>query len=186
MANKKNSKRIKMDKYETEEQIELKQFIKILIILIVLVVGVYFLTRIFVTKDLFNKNEENSTTTEGTINYNTTLIGNMFNKEDKEYYVLMYDTEDLQAAYYSGFISNYKKNEKPLNIYFANLSNPLNKKYVVENDDEVNINTTNFEEFKIGKIGLLKITDGKISKAITNIDEIAKELEYKKSDTSTN
>lgn len=186
MTNKKNSKRIKMDKYETEEQIELKQFIKILIILIVLVVGVYFLTRIFVTKDLFNKKEETSETTKGTINYSTTLIGNMFNKEDKEYYVLMYDTEDLQAAYYSGFMSNYKKNEKPLNVYFANLSNPLNKKYVVDNIESVNVNTTNFEEFKVKDIALIKISEGKITKSLTDVEEIAKELENKKSDTSTN
>ena len=72
MTNKKNSKRIKMDKYETEEQVELKQFIKILVVLIILVVGVYFLTRAFVTKDLFNKKEESSETTKGTINYSTT------------------------------------------------------------------------------------------------------------------
>lgn len=185
MTNKNNNKRIKMDKFETEEQVELKQFIKILIVLIILVVGVYFLTRIFVTKDLFNKKEETSETTPGSINYSTTLIGNMFNKEDKEYYVLMYDTEDIQAAYYSGFISNYSKNDKHLKIYFANLSNPLNKKFVVENNEGVNINTTDFNEFKVGNIGLLKISEGKITKAITNVEEIATELEYKKSETST-
>lgn len=185
MANKKNNRKIKMDKYETEEQVELKQFIKILIVLIVLVVGVYFLTRIFVTKDLFNKKEETSETTKGSINYNTTLIGNMFNKEDKEYYVLMYDTEDIQAAYYSGFISNYNKNENALKIYFANLNNPLNKKFIVENSEEVNINTTDFNEFKIGNIGLIKISEGKITKAITNVEEIASELEYKNSEDKT-
>jgi len=140
MTNKKNSKRIKMDKYETEEQVELKQFIKILVVLIILVVGVYFLTRAFVTKDLFNKKEESSETTKGAINYSTTLIGNMFNKIDKEYYVLMYDTEDLQAAYYSGFMSNYSKNKDNddfINIYFANLNNPLNQKYVTDNEEEM-------------------------------------------------
>ena len=184
MTNKKNNKKIKMEKYETEEQVELKQIIKILIIIIILVIGVYFLTRIFVTKDLFNKKAEESKTTPGTINYSTTLIGNMFNKEDKEYYVIMYDTEDLQAAYYSGFISNYSRNTNALNIYFANLNNPLNKRYVTENADEVNINTTNFEEFKVGKLGLIKISEGKITKTLTNEDEISKELEYKKEDTS--
>lgn len=186
MTNKKNSKRIKMDKYETEEQVELKQFIKILVVLIILVVGVYFLTRAFVTKDLFNKKEESSETTKGTINYSTTLIGNMFNKIDKEYYVLMYDTEDLQAAYYSGFMSNYSKNKDNddfINIYFANLNNPLNHKYVTDNEEEININTTNFDEFKVGKLALIKVTDGKISKAITNAEEIAKELEYKEKET---
>lgn len=184
MANKKNSKRIKMDKYETEEQIELKQFIKILIILIILVVGVYFLTRIFVTKDLFNKKEETKEAIEGSINYSTTLIGNMFNKPDKEYYVLMYNTDDIEAAYYSGFISNYSQNENALKIYFANLNNELNKKYVTENSDEVNINTTKFEEFKVGKIALIKVANGKISKAITDTDDIAKELEHKKVDAN--
>lgn len=179
MANKKTSKRIKMDKYETEEQVELKQFIKILVVLIILVVGVYFLTRIFVTKDLFNNKEETSTT-KGAINYSTTLIGNMFNKEAKEYYVLMYDTEDLQAAYYSGFISNYNRNKDALKIYFANLNNPLNKNYVTENKEEVNINTNDLTKFKVNNLGLIKISDGKVIKALTSDSEIAKELEYKK------
>lgn len=184
MTNKKNSRRIKKDKYETEDQVELKQFIKILIILIVLVVGVYFLTRIFVTKDLFNKKETESTTTKGEINYSTTLIGNMFNKQDKEYYVLMYDTEDIQAAYYSGFISNYSQDEKSPKIYFANLNNPLNKKYVTKKSEEVNVNTTDFTKFKVGDIALLKISEGKITKFLTNAEEIAKELENKKSETN--
>jgi len=184
MTNKKSNKRIKMEKYETEEQIELKQFIKILVVLIVLVIGVYLLTRIFVTKDLFNKKDETKETIKGSINYATTLIGNMFNKEDKEYYVLMYNTDDIEAAYYSGFISNYSRNTDALKIYFANLNNPLNQKYVTNDESKINVKTTNFDEFRVGKIALLKISDGRIEKTLIDADEIAKELESKKDDST--
>lgn len=181
MKNKQKEKRIKIDKYESEDQIEIKRFIRILIIIIIFVIAVYFLSRIFVSKDLFNKENNNDTPITGSINYNTTLIGNMFNKSSEEYYVLMYDTNDLQAAYYSGFISNYNRNENALDIYFANLSNPLNKTFVTENADEVNVNTTDFAKFKVGNIALLKISDGKISEALTDSEAIATALEYKKS-----
>lgn len=183
MTKKDNAKRIKKEKYHTEEEMEMTQFIKILAILVILVLGVYFFTRIFVTKDLFKKDESSSVATKGEYNYNATLIGNMFNRPEKEYYVMIYDTENINAVYYSGLISNYSNDnnkDKALPIYFADLNNGLNKKYVTEDEKLINVNTTDFDKFKVGELALIKITNGKIAKSLTAEDEIAKELEIKK------
>ena len=51
---KSKEKKVKQEKYRSEEQNEIIRFIRILIIVVVLILGIYFLTRIFVTKDLFN------------------------------------------------------------------------------------------------------------------------------------
>ena len=98
---KNKQKRIKQEKYESEEQLEVKRFILILVILIIIILGIYFLTRIFVTKDLLNNNKKEETTIEGSINYDTTLIGNIYNKPVNEYFVLIYNSEDLNSIYYT-------------------------------------------------------------------------------------
>lgn len=182
MAKNNNAKRIKKEKYHTEEEMEMTQFIKILVVLVILVLGVYFFTRIFVTKDLFGKDDSSSVTTKGEYNYNATLIGNMFNRPEKDYYVMIYDTENINAVYYSGLISNYSNGtnkDKALPIYFADLNNGLNKKYVTEDKNLVNVNTTDFDKFKVGELALIKVSNGKIAKSLTNEDEIAKELDNK-------
>lgn len=180
----KNSKRIKKEKIQTEEQVEAIRFVRILLILIVIVLGVYFFTRLFVTKDLFDKDSGETKTIKGEINYNKTLIGNMFNKSDNDYYVILYNTEDINAIYYSGLITNYQKNEKALKVYFADLSNPLNEKYAAKEDTKVNVNTTDFDKFRVGDLALIKISNGKITKALTSEKDTAKELEYVKSTES--
>ena len=90
MAKEKKAKKIKQEKYRSEEQTEMIRFIRILIIVIIFVLAIYFLTRIFVTKDLFNNNDDNETqTVEGTINYNVTSIGSMLNKAEESRIVAM-------------------------------------------------------------------------------------------------
>lgn len=176
MAKKSETKRIKKEKYHTDEQLEAIRFVKILLVLVILIVGIYFLTRAFVTKDLFNKKETDNTV-QGEINYNTTLIGSMFSKPEEEYYVMIYDTENINAVYYSGLASNYSRKEKALKVYFADLNNGLNKKYVAKENENVNVNTIDFDEFKVGELALIKVSKGKIVKALTEEEEIAKELE---------
>lgn len=171
------TKRIKRETYKTEEQTEIKHFIIILIIIIILILGVYFFTRIFVTKDL-KKEEQSTRNTTGDINYNTTIIGSMLNKPDKEYFVLIYDSKSPEAVYYSGLISSYSRNKEPLPVYTSDTNNELNKKYIDKNN--VNIETTNLEDLKIGSLALVKVANGKIEKIYGTETEITKTLEYVK------
>lgn len=167
--------RIKREKIETEEQMEIKRFIIILVVLVVLILGAYFFTRIFVTKDLFNNKAEDTKTTPGEINYNTTLIGSMLTKPEKEYYVLAYQSENIgDSVYYSGLVTNYKRNTDALKVYIADLSNELNKKYY----DKNNVNTTSLDSLKLGDVTLLKISNGEISLVYTTEEDITKALEY--------
>lgn len=178
MAKKIATKRIKSEKYQTEEQAEIMRFVKILIIVLILILGVYLFTRIFVTKDLFNEKKENDTVISGEIDYSKTIIGSMLNKPEDEYYVLIYDKEDIKSVYYGGLITTYARNENALKVYYADLSNELNKKYVTTSDKEVN--TTSLENFKVKNLALIKIKDGKITSSSTNEDDIAEELKYVK------
>lgn len=172
-------KRIKRNNYRSEDQEEIIRFIKLLLIIIILIVGVYLFTRFFVTKDLFTKETTTEREyTEGTINYNVTTIGTMLNKPEKEYFVFMYDYDDVNSIYYSGLISGYKKNKDSLKVYVANLSSEFNKNFIdIEN---INVNTSNLDDFKVGKYALVKISNGRIVKSYTSEEEIKEVLKYVK------
>lgn len=174
---KNKTQKIKRETYRSEEQEEIIRFVWILAIIIILILVVYFFTKIFVTKDL-NKDTP-SEPTAGEINYDSTLIGSMFTKPENEYFVLIYDSEDVRSVYYSGVISAYKKyNKEALRVYTADLNNELNKKYLDE--ENTNLNTNNLDKFKVGKLALLKIANKKVEKVYTTEEDIVKALDYDK------
>ena len=177
-------KKIKQEKYRSEEQEEMIRFIRILIIVIIVILGIYFFTRIFVTKDLLNKEEDNTPITEGTINYTMTLIGSMLNKPEEEYYVIIYNADDIRSVYYSGLISNYNRNEDALTVYYANLANELNKKFYAP--DNMNLETTNISDLRVGDLTLIKVKNGEIAEVWDNEEEIANELAYTPSEDTEN
>ena len=168
--------KIKQEKYRTEEQTEIIRFIWILVIVIVLIVGVYFATRIFVTKDLLNNEETDNDVVEGSINYNVTLIGAMLNKPEEEYYVIIYDTENLRSVYYSSLVNNYIRNEEHLKVYHANLSNELNAKFY----DPENITTQidSIADLKVGDITLIRVRNSALQEILTEEESIATALAY--------
>ena len=181
---KSKEKKVKQEKYRSEEQNEIIRFIRILIIVVVLILGIYFLTRIFVTKDLFNKEEPENEITAGSINYNVTLIGSMLNKPEEEYYVMIYDTENVRSIYYSTLISNYGNNEEPLKIYFANLNNELNKKFYDPENENLDVN--NISDLKVGDLTLIRVRNGSIVETFNTEEQIASELEYIESEDTEN
>lgn len=175
MARKNKTKGTKIN-YQSEEQMEIRRFIAILVILIVSVLIVYFFTRIFVTKDLINKEEDK--VTEGAINYNVATIGTMLNKPEEEYYVMIFNSKDVNASYYNSLSSRYSQNEKKLNIYMVDLNNELNKQFY--DKDHSNLNAKDIKDFRVSDIALLKVKNGKVVKALESEEKIDSELALKK------
>jgi hypothetical protein len=175
MTKKEKTKRIKKETYHTEEQEEVIRFVKILVIVIILVLVVYLFTRLFVTKDLLNNSTTEKEVTAGSVDYDAMIIGTMLSKSD-DYYVILYNSEDLNSVYYSGLVNAYSNNDDALKVYTIDLSNELNKSYVTDNESEINLKTTDLSKFKVGNLALLKISNQKITKALTTEEEIAEEL----------
>ena len=181
---KEKTKKIKVEKYRSDEQMEMIRFIRILIIVVILIVAVYFFTRIFATKDLLNNNEDETPIVEGTVNYNITMIGSMLNKPEEEYYVMIYNTENLRSIYYSGLMTVYTQNEEPLKIYFADLNKELNQKFY--NPENVNLEVNNISDLRVGDLTLIKVRNGNIDEVFTEEEDIASELEYVESEDTVN
>ena len=173
---KNNKKRIKQEKYtSTSDAEEIKKFLIILGIIILVIVLIYLFTRIFVTKDLFKKDEYQYPTVEGSINYSTTLIGSMLNINDDEYYVMIANSDNSEYSYYISLLSTYTyQNLEHLNVYVADLDNELNKRYIAEKN---NI-TSDIANFKVSGPTLIKIKDKKITASYDTKEEISQVLKH--------
>ncbi len=163
-----------MKKQQTEEQMEVKKFIFVLLGLVIILVGVYFFTRAFVTKDL-KKEPSDVNYTEGKVNYNVAVVGTMLNRPSEEYYVMAFSSSANEMAYYNTLISKYTNKEKALKVYYVDTENALNKEYVAS-DEEASKEFTTLEDLKLGKLTLLRVKNGKVTKYLTSEDKIKQEF----------
>ena len=159
------SKRIKASKYESNDTKEIKSLIIITLVVILIAASLYFLT-IFVN----NKKGQSSTN----VDYDTCLVGNMFNRPYDEYYVFLYSSLDSNASTYRGLITNYNEKEDSKKIYYVDLNDKFNKEYL---SDSSNPNPSSVSEVKIKDSALVLIKDGKVAKYMENLDDYKNTLE---------
>lgn len=180
MENKK--KQVKKINYNTTEQEEIKKFLVVIVVVLAICGGLYLLTRAFVTKDLFSKEEDKTEeVAEGKVDYNVAIMGQIFNRPYTEYYVAIYNAKDgkymsdMASLLYS--YSNKENKDKNLHMYTVDLSNHLNADYY--DPENVNTKAQSVADMKVGDITLLKIKNKKITKYIVDYDAMKKELDIK-------
>lgn len=170
---KKNIKRkIDINKVKTEEQEEIMRFIKIILIILVFIGGIYIFTKKVIKKE----DVKEKTITEGIINYDKIILGALLNQNYDEYYVFVYDGNDNKAIYYSALIDLYNQKEDSIKVYWADLSNHLNKKFIAENEAKINPKAKKVSDLRVGEYTLIKVNNKKITKYIDNIEAVKKEL----------
>ena len=157
--------------YATSDQEDVKKFIIVVLVVAGLLVGVYFLTRIFVTKDLIPKEE---TVTPGEVNYNVATVGTMLNRPYDSYYVLIYSTAGEKSQEMQVVYSNYINKSGHAKIYLLDLNNSLNAGYYDPANENVKAKT--IEEFKFGEFTLIKVVNGEVNKYINDVAKIKAEL----------
>jgi len=170
-----NTKKLKQEKYRTEEQETIIRFVRVLLIVIIFILLVYFATRIFVKKDLVKDNKETSVTE---VSYRKMVFGTLLNRPYDEYYAVAYSGTDNKAYYYTSIVDNYAKGSKSLYVYFIDLDDYMNKDYIAV-DGKTNKHAKTISELKVGDLTLLKIKNGEIVKYLENIDDIRNEFAIK-------
>lgn len=174
MEKEKNTKQKKV-KYRTAEQDEMLKFLGVIAVVVVCVALLYVLTRVFVTKDLFNKEEtKTEETVQGSVNYSVASVGQILNRPYDEYYVFVYDTTGDYATDMNSLLTKYNSKEKKFHAYKVDLSNYLNKEYY--KPKEVNEKASAVADFKFGDITLIKVKNGKIDKYLTDYSKMQTEL----------
>lgn len=156
--------KVKMEKYENDDVKLIKNLIIIFIVVVFVLVGFYFLTDKVVMKD--TETEEKQVE----INYDNATVGTILNRPYDKYFVLLYNSEESEAAYYGTLLANYDGDDK---IYFVDLSLKTNELYVNEKSSGV---FKNIKDAKFSGPTLLEIEDGKVIKFLETKEEIKKSL----------
>lgn len=165
----KKIKNIKFDNSGTNgDENVLKKLIIIVIVIAAIIGIVYGIT------ELIKKSPETSKeVVEGEINYNKVSVGTILNRPYSEYYVLVYNADDTNAVLYSTILTKYMNKEKNDKIYFCDLANQLNAPYYnVNNDNKSNPKATKIEDLDFGDLTLIKVSKGKITKYIEDLEKI--------------
>ena len=157
----------------SEENKEVKKFIIIFIIVIIVVVGIYFFTKNVVKKDENIQSDTNTDQTqEVNIDYNSVIVGNMLNKNESNYYVILYRSKDDNVGEYMTLISNYQGTSSKMPLYKVDLSSGLNSKFY--DPEHINLNPNDINDYRFGNITLLEVKEGKVIKTYTELEDIKK------------
>lgn len=171
-----NSKKIKEPKNVTEEGETIRSFILIFGAILIIVLIIYLVSVLVVNNRENNKFSENDeVNTNVKIDYNLASVGMILNRPYDNYYVMVYDGEDPDAIYYAALITKYQNKEKDKKkIYFTDLSESINSGFKNETS---NPKATTTSEFAFGKVTLLEINKGKITRYVESIDTIKEILQ---------
>ena len=99
------------------------------------------------------------------IDYEYILLGTVFGRNEKDYYVVFDDYDKNENSYTDTVIKDGAK----IPVYKVDLSKGENKACI---SDKGNSKATNDNELKINGLTLIRITKGKISKYVEGSDKI--------------
>lgn len=108
--------------------------------------------------------------TKTEFSYEKIMIGNVFNRNEKSYYVLFDNYKNYRV---NNYIDSLIKDSDEV-VYKVDMSLSENASHI---SDKSNKSASNSEELKINDITLIKISNGKIVKYLTGSDEIESYLE---------
>ncbi len=108
--------------------------------------------------------------TKTEFDYEKIMIGNVFNRKEKTYYVLFDNYKNYKTdSYINSLIDDMDEV-----VYKVDMSLSENSSHI---SDESNKNASSSDEIKINDITLIKISNGKIVKYLTGIEEIESYLD---------
>lgn len=136
----------------------------------------YFITEV-VLKNKKDKEPDGplAAEVEPTIQYEEILMGSLLKQEETDYYVLVYDPEDIYLDMYMNYISNYTKSDEPLSVYKVNLGKDYNKKYIAE---ESNLTGSDITMIKVKGTTLIRVSNGSVYKSFEGNDAIIGRFKY--------
>ena len=127
-----------------------------------------FIGIVYVGINIFNGNwniltKSNKKATE--IDSRMVIAGTMFNKEEEEYLVLVYDMKDDNQNFYSALASNYSGERT---LFYLDLSSGFNTNFI----SDKTVISNDLTKLKFSKPVLLVIKGEKITKSYTEEEKI--------------
>lgn len=161
-----------VEKTQGQEQIikrnELKTFAFVIIVVAVIFLVFYGITLLVKPGEV----KKETGILQENIQYNEIMVGQILNRKDKEYFVLLKESDNLNNALYLDYLEIYS-NDKGI-YYTANLNHSFNQNYI---SDLTEVKGQDVSKFKFNDTTLIKIKDNKVNKVYTTHDEIVAALE---------
>ena len=151
MAKKKTNK-----KNTVETNNELVNLIKIVVIVCVVLLAFYFIT-VLVNKKTKGSEFDNDESV-AVIQYDKIIVGEILNRPDNTYLVLVEKENDVNSNLYQSYLSIYSGKENALKLYNVDLCEVFNLNYV---GDET-ILDNGIQNYKFSNTTLIKVSDGNI------------------------
>lgn len=162
-----NMKKKKINhKNNIETNNELINLIKIVVIVCVILLAFYFITL------LVNKKTKGSVfgndDSVAVIQYDKIIVGEILNRPDNNYLVLVKKENDVNSNLYQSYLSIYSGKENALKVYNVDLSEVFNSNYV---GDET-ILDKGIQNYKFSDTTIIKVDDGSISESYVGAEAI--------------
>lgn len=157
MAKKDNQKIVTKD--------ELTKLIKIILIVCVVLVAFYFLT-VLVTK---NKDNDKIEDTAAVIQYQKIIVGEILNRAESEYLVLVQKEDDVYIDLYNQYLQIYSGKKGSLNYYTVVLDEVFNQNNISEETDVLGNDVQNY---KFANTTLIKVKNGTLESVYKDKDSI--------------
>ena len=172
MANRKQ-RRTKGKSEVVKEEQQIKNLI-LTIFIIALIFGLmYLFTATILKKGLLSKGYTKPVVETPVIDYETSTIGTVFDKEETEYYVVFDEFSKNPNTYLATLLDLYNDKDEHLNVYKVDMSYGVNASY---KSTKANKKVSKAEDLRINGVTLLKIKKGKNVVYLDDLDKIAREL----------
>lgn len=149
---------------------EMLNLFKIVLIVCAVLIVFYFIT-LFVNDS--GKTDDYSSNNVASIQYDKILVGQILNRNEDEYYVLVEKENDQYLELYNYYLSSYEGESKGLKYYKVDLSDVFNRNYV----GEKTLLDGDISSFRFSDTTLLKIKNGVLTKIYDNREAIVSYLE---------
>lgn len=164
---------MKKSKNNKKTNDEVTKLVEMIFIVLVVFAAFYVIT-IFVTKNQNSTSNEQTNESENTIiQYDKILLGNIFEQNPSEYYVVITDEDSNYKESIDYYLQMYNQKEEHNRVYTASINEKLNANYISENSK---LDTDNINEFKVKTTTLIKIKDKKIEYSVEGELEVTKKL----------
>lgn len=166
-------KKTKRNLYKTNSSsdVEYSKVIKISIGVILVLALVYFVTALANGEIKFNNKNKNENV-ETSIQYEELIAGQILNRSDNDYYVLLFNFTDTYASYYLSIKDTYTQKDKSLPVYIVDLEKETNKGIVANEDNKIKIYVDNVNDLKVNSPTLIRIRNHRVVQSIEERDKI--------------
>ena len=172
---KKNTKR-KLYKTNSSNDMEYTKIFKIMIGVILVLALTYFVTALSTGELKFGK-DKGEIKEEVNIQYEEIIAGQILNRSQDEYYVLLFNFTDVFASYYLSLKDSYIMNDNSLPFYVVDLEKYVNQDILANDDYQYKVNINDIKDLKVVNPTLIKIKNHKIIENINGKENILKFFE---------